>query len=532
MEKSTFKKEVQRLIGEAETEQALNLMLSFFGKNPSYLNLYNTTLQAKSLLNRTEKDEKQGVISVETAKITYNQVTRQILDLLQMLDKETHGEASPLTSNFRKRAPLFGIALLAILAVVGVVLYRTGAISIPGASNTNQGQVDGPANGPSCPEFPLDTNLNVLVLPFKDLKGTKEKPLNNRLARLIELRLDEFKRRYSVNFDLGVQDDLTLDLFPTQISQAEAIARNCQAQLIIWGTTEKISEEQEIIITRYSFLNTERIKLHKLILISDTDIDTVTTQSSIITNGSLTENIEKTLKYIFGILAHETGNPDAVIASLSDLELSSDSASFTRDVLLTDAYIVKNDEKMVKEKTEKLNSTHPQYLWAQNNKGVIAYREGDFDEAYQRFVVAEHLSDSSNRQPIERGKSMALKRTMGVAPQPSRPERSDTTKKTEAGGTESPRKKIGGGKQEEEQPANTGQLSIAELKELLKRKPRYVAAWKRLTTRVSQLPTDEQQKEFEKIASLAKELGVSDLYYSSSPIAQWYKLLKENNEIQ
>ncbi len=528
MEKSTFKKEVQRLIGEAETEQALNLMLSFFGKNPSYLNLYNTTLQAKSLLNRTEKDEKQGVISAETAKITYNQVTRQILDLLQMLDKETHGAASPLKSNFRKRAPLFGIALLAIIAVVSVVLYRTGAIYMPGGNNTNQGQVD----GPSCPEFSLDTNLNVLVLPFKDLKGTTEKPLNNRLARLIELRLDEFKRRYNVNFDLGVQDDLTLDLFPTQINQAEDIARNCQAQLIIWGTTEKISEEQEIIITRYRFLNTERIKLHKLVLISDTDIDTVTTQSSIITNGSLTENIEKTLKYIFGILAHETGNPDAVIASLSNLELSSDSASFTRDVLLTDAYIVKNDEKMVKEKTEKLNTTHPQYLWAQNNKGVIAYREGDFDEAYQRFVVAEHLSDSTNRPQIERGKSMALKRTMGIAPQPSRPERTDTTKKTESSGTESPRKKISGGKQEEEQPANTGQLSIAELKELLKRKPRYVAAWKRLTTRVGQLPANEQQKEFEAIARFAKELGVSDLYYNSSPIAQWYKLLKENNEIQ
>ena len=55
MTKQEFKTEVRKLIGEAETEQALDLMLEFFGKNSAYLNLYNQTTSKGTFQSHGER---------------------------------------------------------------------------------------------------------------------------------------------------------------------------------------------------------------------------------------------------------------------------------------------------------------------------------------------------------------------------------------------------------------------------------------------------------------------------------------------
>lgn len=531
MDKLTLKRAVQRLVGEAETEQALDMMLSFFAKEPAYLNLYNKTLQAKALFNRTEKDENQGVIAADAAKINYNQVTRQILDILQTLDKEDKisYKATGPSNQRMQRNILIGIALLAILGVIGIMLYRTDAFGSNGLPN-----IEPIPPGQVCPDFPLDSNLNVLVLPFKDLNGNTETGLNTRVAKLIELRLDDFKSQYGVNFDLAVKTDLLLEDFPTQISDAETIAEACDAELIIWGTSEKTPDDDEIIITRYKFLNAERLSLHKLVLTTDTDIDTITTQSSIVTNGQLTESIEETLQYIFGIIAHESGNAQAVIAAYRNLILEGDStAAFTREVLLTDAYILADSSLMALKQTERINKMHPEYFWAQNNKGIMAFRQKEYDESYQRLAVAEQLSKSPNSDILE-GKSIALthannpdnfpmgeRMIMPPSLTDSGLEKKDLTRKSiEA---EEPEKTVPDGD-------NWRKLLQSEegLIKLIKSNPRNVYLWKRITTLYQTDPNKDFDSSFEELAKLAASLDVADCFYQT-PLGEWWKLKRAEN---
>jgi tetratricopeptide (TPR) repeat protein len=388
MDKPTFIKQVQELVGEAETEKALDLMLEHLGKEASYINLYNQTLQAKSLFNKTEKDEAQGVISNKDAKINYNQVTKQILQILGDLNKEE--KAGPGGKGSSRRVTILSLALILLLSAVGYVIYKVRFQNTGG--ETIQGE--------SCPDYKSsDSAFKVLILPFRQRVASEgTTPLDLGIAEDIEERLDVFKVKYKVNIGLGVKEEVTE--YPNTSQEADKLAKACAANLVIWGAREQVTPTEDIITTRYKFIDIEQFSLKELVLASSSDIDTISSQTSIVTDGQLTEAIEKTLQYIFGIIAHETGHQDVAIANLSTLELEDSDMNLTKDMFLADALLQSGDSKAAKQKYTEVLEKKPDYWLARNNRAAINFQEKEYFKAAQDFTIQAQEETVPNPRTI------------------------------------------------------------------------------------------------------------------------------------
>ncbi len=532
MDKPTFIKQVQELVGEAETENALDLMLENLGKEAAYLNLYNQTLQAKSLFNKTEKDEAQGVISKEDAKINYNQVTKQILQILGDLKKEE--KAGPAGGSASRKVTLLSLVLVLLLSAVGYIIYKVRF------ENNQQGV---PIQGESCPDYNtvVDTAFKVLILPFRQRAAFEEAPqLDLGIAEDIEERLDGFKSKYKVNIGLGVKQ--SVDDYPNTSQEADKLAKACAANLIIWGAREQVTPTEDIITTRYKFIDIEQFSLKQLVLASSSDIDTISSQTSIVSDGQLTEAIEKTLQYIFGIIAHETGNQDAAIASLSSVELLDSSMNLTKDMFLADALLQKGDTKAAKDKYTKILEKKPDYWLARNNRAAINYLEKEYLKAAQDFTI--QAQEDTTRQPhviIGEGLSLfkagneeeAMEKLERVAKLDTSLRRIVDTLQVRLK-SESIKKKPALDDSKIRPKSPTAELELtpakrayteSELRRMIRENPKKEEYWSELLIRLYEKKDMEGIKS---LAEMAKDKGVESFFFEN-PIAQ--KILSDRRKL-
>ncbi len=520
MDKTTFKKQVREFVGEAETEKALDLMLSFLGRQSAYLNLYNQTLQAKSLFNKTERDENQGVISKEDAKISYNQVVKQIIQIINDLDKEEQAGQGK-TSKMRRNL-IAGLVLLMLMSGAGYIIWK---VRLQPGTNGN-----GPISGIFCPDYnSMDANaFKVLILPFRIRTIGDSIQVDRSIAEDIEERLDKFKIDYKVNLGLGVKD--IIEEYPNTTTEADQVARSCAANLIIWG-----AREQDIVTTRYKFINIEEFKMKQLVLAANSSIDTLTSQTSIVATGLLTEGIEEVMKYIFGIIAHETGNQDAAIAALSGVRLSDAIMDANKDMFLADALLQKGDTQAAKQKYTEVLEKKPDYWLARTNRAALNFKDREFLKAAQDFTIQESTGDTSRVEAV-RGEALSLLKAGNLEEAKEKLDRiavKDTSVhrlvdsiNTEIRAKEAIRPRPDDAKIRPKSPeadlpkkAKEPDLSEVELRRLIQKDPQKKEYWSELLIRLY------KKKDFEglrQLAQKAKEMGIEENFYEN-PIAEWLK---------
>ncbi len=531
MEKQVFIKKVQGLVGEAETEPALDLMLDFLGKESSYLNLYNQTLQAKALFNKTERDESQGIISKEDAKISYNQVTKQILQILNNLNKEE--QVGPENDPALRRRMTIGLVLLLLMSGAGFIIYKVW--SQPSGNG-------GPISGTFCPDYnSVDTAFKVLILPFRQRVTGDSTIVDVGIAEDIEERLDVFKVKFKVDIGLGVKK--IIEEYPNTTSEADKVARECAANLIIWGAREQSIPGEDIITTRYKFIDIENFSLKQLVLASSSDIDTISSQTSIVTDGQLTEGIEEVLTYIFGIIAHETGNQNAAVAALMEVELEDTSMNITKNMFLADALLQNGQPEEAKEQYTKVLEDKPDYWLARTNRAALNYKDKEYLKAAQDFTI-QASEDSSVNVIIGEGVSLfkagnleeAKDKLEKVAELDPSLQRIVDTIKVQLQAQEIKKKpdpdndRIRPKTPEANLPAQQQRrvLTDSELIELIKRDPKEMDNWSNL---LRKLYNRKDYEGIRKLAKKAKEFGVEESFYQD-PIAEWIKNQRRKEKLQ
>lgn len=369
---------VKQQIGNAETEQAIHLLLGFFQKAGSaYRAFYNETLQIQSQFTKTQKDEAQGTITFENAKLSYNQVNKMVLHLIDQLEhNKSLGKASKSNAWL---FPSVGIALILLLAWLGLANLFQWIPSNPPAYSLPPKV--------SCPPFDGSSSFNILVLPFKTFDDNKLKPhlaISGRLARQSE----RFNIRTDVKvLDLDVNDP---NSFPHDGNDAAVIGQDCNAQLVIWGTSEKSTGDQTIIQLHFKFLLGERHaqEFKKISLDETTRVDTISSVSSIATEGFLTSSIEKSLRLLFGVVANEVGNPQAAIEVLEDYDPEDESSEILQNLVLADSYLATDKEQEALEVYDKVLEHDPELGVARNNRGIIRFKNGQYAESAEDLTIA------------------------------------------------------------------------------------------------------------------------------------------------
>lgn len=382
MDKLAFIAEIKRLVGKADIEQALQRLVEELEKANS--SLANDAIQAQSQFQKTQKDEKQGLVSFENAKLSYNQVTDQILDLLEALKKESSSDIQAKPA--RRLLPW----------IIGGVLALTGAVALV---FINKKEAPTPVTDNFCPVFEDTTAFKIMVLPFRPIEfGGNEAPSND-IHRQIKGKLAELLKSVpGINAKIEyynidpVKDE---NRYPDVADDAEKIARNCNAQLIIWGTSEKQASGQNIVLTKYKFRKIEN--LTKLLITGNTEVDTITSLTSIFTQGLLTDGIFANMQLLFGVIANEMGKPKEAIAQLEQVQPTDSSTTVLVNMALSNSQLAANQPEKALESLNKVLETHPGYWLAANNQAVLNYELGHTTEALQ---TVDAFIDQGNKDKL------------------------------------------------------------------------------------------------------------------------------------
>jgi len=384
MDKSELIKSLRKAIAEGEIETAYDQLTSYLEQQPDYRSLYQDSLQAQAQFNKAQNDAQMGVVSSEQAKLQFNQSTRQLLHLLERLEK---GPAKRTRKN-----KLISILVIAAILVVG------GGSAWWWLSFTDSGDDTVAVMDEDCPRFSKKSIFNILLLPFISLDESQKKPhiaISDDLARL--------KDQHKISCDIKTYNLNTTDpnAYPATNDDAGEIAQNCRAQLIIWGTSESINADSTTLNTRYKFLNAgNHLSLNKLELTEGTNTNTVTSISSISTGGLVTASIKESILLLFGLIAHETGNQQAAIDALKGFEPKDSASSLVSGMVLAENYLALNQEDEALTAYDQVLEAHPNYWLARNNRGILNYKKGNFVEATED--LSEVLAtDSTNTRLLE-----------------------------------------------------------------------------------------------------------------------------------
>jgi tetratricopeptide (TPR) repeat protein len=385
MDKATAIASIREKLVQGDIETALEILIANLEANRrQFRDLSNRALQAKAQLEKTQRDEQQGVISFENSKLSYNQITQQVLSIV---DEWEHPDDTA-AATARKISPQMIMIAVLMLGVIGMIGFRM---------LKNKGGAGGTASVQGCPKFEKNARFNILVLPFFPVRDPIASPHRN-LAR----RLDEFKGQIQDKITTSVRfkDDPVPDLDDDAIRYGE----DCQAKLVIWGGAEKVSSPPDgaIITTKYKYLfSDETFAFTKLGLddnisvIGNDDnssiptqgsfIDTITSYTTITQNGSLSNELENQIRLLFGVATMQSGDPKGALDILESAEITDSISSLLRDMAIAESHFQMKDTAAAVEAYDRALQTHPDYWFALNNRALIYYKKGDYAEALKNL---------------------------------------------------------------------------------------------------------------------------------------------------
>ncbi len=391
----------QRII-QADTESALRELLAWLESSALPLKAWADTVRSlKARYRRTKQAKQKGTISFEQAQLGFSQVENDLLEVLRSLE---HGEL-PVTAPAATPTP--STPWLTIGVVTALVLAVASFFLIRGLPNDNDNP-ELPASLGECPTFPTESQFNIMVLPYKPLRGeqeTIESSIKDRLSSSIEsYRIPA----YVMTREIDVSD---ANLYPSDAKGARLVGDPCRAQLVIWGTTERTTDDQLITTTSFRFLNKEHFNLTNFTLDQNAEVDTLETISSVATEGILTENIEAGIRLIFGLVAHETGQ-HAIAANLIQ-EACDSLGGVTKNpkwgLVLADSYVRSDQSEEAIATFDAIVASGRASTDVLVQRGYLSYELGAYAEAEADF--SEVLAQDTSNTQVRAARAAARVRT-------------------------------------------------------------------------------------------------------------------------
>jgi tetratricopeptide (TPR) repeat protein len=347
MDKAQFIAAVREHVTKAETAQALELALDWLAA-PSATTADQSWLDTVRSLNakfqRTRREQQRSIISYAQAQLNLNQINHVLLEAMEGLENDQPAPAETpdprmVTGGSSRRTWLYAALGVTILALIGyfATQYLAPAPEGPDDPGLVDGQL-GTAATDRCPVFEETSVFNILLLPFQVVRG---EDLN--IHTTLQLRLAEYSDRYRIPASVQVRniDPNDTNTYPANGRQAERVGRPCAASMVIWGRTIEELDGSNLVYTSYHLVDKDYFTLTDFELNEEAQLDTLTSLSSIITDGTLTQDIEQALLMIFGMVAHETQHYAAAVEVFEDLSESEDMARTNPQIsiLLADSYL-------------------------------------------------------------------------------------------------------------------------------------------------------------------------------------------------
>ena len=385
MEIQQLHTQVTRLIQEGKTEKAIDTFLKGLPSGKKFGVLKRFVQNNQVFFKTTQKKEMSGLVSPTDAQINYNNITNNLLQLLEHLKDGTEPPEglNPVikTKTWQKRI-LQLVAAIAIILLIGVGFF------IKKNSDTI-----------SCPDFPKQSDLNVLLLPFKSLAGGNLTPEVTIKQRLDGLCTDH-KFNAATNIFNRFYDQENAQM--PNPNDAQIIGQDCSASLVVWGTAEKVANNIEMSAQFRFAENSSKFDLTKIQLEGETVVDSIKSVSSIAREGTITKDIERLILTLFGIVAHEE-KQFAVAADALEKVANDTSASLMTNMLLAESYLELDEKEKALNTYDRALDIHPNYALALNNRGMLLYEKQQYQAAIRDFSNALKSKPKSATTLVARG---------------------------------------------------------------------------------------------------------------------------------
>ncbi len=405
MEQKAVLQQIRADISKANTKQALASLQNYLDQAGSdAVEAYNRVVQLSAQYEQTQRSEKFGMVSFEDAKVSYNQINNGVLAILQDLEGSTPSTDTDLVLKTKRSNKWLFWALPS-----GAVVLAALAYFLWPAAETE-----------TCPDFNPDTAFDILVLPFRPIiDGDEFVPVHQLFEIGLNNLIDQNELSGKANVDSYGLSIAQSEDYPTSTLSATEISTGCNAQLVIWGITEKVEPGNQLILsTDYLFLDEDGIQLDRQEIGMNNELTSTAINLDFPRRGrqidtlgnisSITENIPShllsRLKFLLGVFAHESGDMLATQKILQEWpeEPLDDESTRIWGNLLADSYIQTNNDEQAEETYTQLLARDPDNTIARNNRAVIAYKKGKFGSAINDLNAAIEKNDQDTTALLTR----------------------------------------------------------------------------------------------------------------------------------
>lgn len=389
-------KDIKSLIEQGKTKEATDALIEYLeGRQSTFGSFYNDAIQIKARYLRANRKLSMGLVKAEDADLVINQVNEACLQLLDRIEEKINIPLTPPPTNPKNLTWLWiGAGLIATMSLLFIF---------------KQFQPDKPAPQlPAyCPAFTEDTVFNVMILPFESLDGTTSN-LHKVVEQRFNLLADQF--RLPINVGLGTINDN----YPQRYEEANDLANECNAQLIIWG-----NKVDTLLVRRYKFVgldSTFRLKL--LTPGKGTSIEGIPTATNILTRGEVTQPIESELiSLLLGVGSIRNG-ATAGVDLLKEIDINDSldiNAFLMKEMHLAEDLLVHEKEQESVEVYDKVLEAHPNYFFARLNRGVLHWDQKEYYAALSDLTFAIQLKPQNVIAYFARGRTLFDMNQLGVA---------------------------------------------------------------------------------------------------------------------
>lgn len=377
MEPRKIAEQVKSLIAQAETEEALRVLLEYLPAEKRWSELKRAAAESQSQYLNAKREAEGGRINFEQADLIYNRVNNAVYKIAE--DLENGITRLTPAQQTRRMLPYLGLSIAAVaIAITAYVLSgRSGQGNPADAQQTPTG----------CPAFQTGSSFKILLWEYQSYSNDNGE--SKTLPAALQNRLSSIDRNGLLQ--TGVYKLAEKQAYPLKKDQA----LQCDAQLALWGSTERLPSNQWIVITNFAFARQwqlsrwgmapdndfEHQKITATIPLSGTFIDTITSLSSVFTEGKISTKVEQLLQVAIGLNATLRSDQKGAVATLESFESQDSTLALLGGMLLADNYTQMGKEEQALETYGKVLTVHPNYALALNNYAALQIKQGNYGEA-------------------------------------------------------------------------------------------------------------------------------------------------------
>lgn len=378
MEPRKIAEQVRQLIAQAETEEALRVLLEYLPTEKRWSELKQAAAESQAQFLNAKREADGGRINFEQADLIYNRVNNAVYQIADDLENGI----TRLTPAQQTRRMLPYLAL----AVAAVAIAITGYMVSSGSGDDDPAEPQQTQTG--CPDFEAGDSFKILLWEYQLLLG-EDQNVSKRLPVALQNRLSSIDRNGMLQtgiYTLAENQD-----YPLRKDQA----LQCEAQLSLWGSTDKVNENQWIVITNFAFAKPWQLKrwgmspgddweksdIAATLPLEGVFVDTISSLSSVFTEGKISTKVEQLLQIAIGLNATLTSDQNGAVATLESFESQDSTLALLGGMLLADNYTRMGKEEQALTAYEKVLSVHPNYALALNNYAALQIKKGNYGEA-------------------------------------------------------------------------------------------------------------------------------------------------------